>query len=115
MPPDLEKLAAQYGDIIAGIKIVGTGTARKIRIDLRDGSYIDFRFSSSGRYSYHWERSHIDGKLYRFDNAPHHIEVSTFPHHLHDGNEEKITDSWISSNPEQAIYQVMDFVRSRIK
>jgi hypothetical protein len=58
--------------------------------------------------------SKVDGKLYRFDNAPHHVEVSTFPHHFHDGSEEKVTDSWISPNLEKAIYQVMDFVRNKV-
>lgn len=33
-------------------------------------------------YAYHYQN--IDGKLvFRYDNAPHHVNVSTFPHHKH--------------------------------
>ncbi|AEA46526.1 toxin-antitoxin system TumE family protein [Archaeoglobus veneficus] len=36
-------------------------------------------------YSYHWQDK--DRKLLlRWDNAPHHPEIETFPHHLHRGN-----------------------------
>lgn len=96
-------------------RFVGVGTVRKTRFVLRDGSYIDVQFSASGRYSYHWERRHIDGKLYRFDNAPHHPEVATFPHHLHDGSEEKVVESQISVRPEEAVPQILDFARAKLR
>jgi len=39
-----------------------------------------------GRYSFHWQDA--AGELYkRWDNAPHHPEVLTHPHHVHDGDE----------------------------
>jgi len=115
LPLDPEKLAALYGDIVAGVEVVGFGTARKTRILLRDGSHIDIWVSASGRYSYHWERRHIDGRLYRFDNAPHHAEVATFPHHLHNGSEERIVDSRLRDCPEEALLQVMEFARAKLK
>lgn len=35
-------------------------------------------------YSYHWQTK--TGRLIkRWDNAPHHREIATFPDHLHDG------------------------------
>lgn len=35
-------------------------------------------------YSYHWQTN--AGRLIkRWDNAPHHREIATFPDHLHDG------------------------------
>ncbi|RDV80418.1 toxin-antitoxin system TumE family protein [Ammonifex thiophilus] len=115
MSLDPKELLARYGDIIAKIEVISIGTAQKLRIVLKDDSYIDLWFSASGRYSYHWERRHIDGKIFRFDNAPHHKDVATFPHHLHDGSEEKIQESWISSRLEEAAFQVLDFVRSRLR
>ena len=115
MPLDPQELAARYGDIIAAVETVGAGTARKTRFVLRDGSYIGVQFSASGRYSYHWERRHVDGKLYRFDNAPHHFEVATFPHHLHDGSEEKVVESRISARPEEGVPQVLDFARAKLR
>lgn len=39
------------------------------------------------RYRHHWQDSN-GGLIKRWDNAPHHPEVDTFPHHLHDGAED---------------------------
>ncbi|MGZ8218021.1 toxin-antitoxin system TumE family protein [Methylomagnum sp.] len=41
------------------------------------------------KYSFHWQRA--DGSLVRrWDNAPHHREIATFPHHLHEGEEANV-------------------------
>ncbi len=41
------------------------------------------------KYSFHWQDS--TGRLHkRWDNAPHHPEVSTHPSHVHDGAEEHV-------------------------
>ena len=72
----------------------------ELRIILTDGSFLDIWFSLklSGRYSYHWERRQIDGKIFRHDNAPHKNwrTFSSFPRHFHDGSEKKVTESFIS-------------------
>ena len=44
------------------------------------------------KYSFHWQNA--EGKLIRrWDNAPHHPEISSFPHHLHDAEESNIRPS----------------------
>jgi hypothetical protein len=41
------------------------------------------------KYSFHWQDK--TGKLLkRWDNAAHHRELSTSPHHVHDGKEENV-------------------------
>lgn len=41
------------------------------------------------KYRYHWQAA--GGTLIkRWDNARHHPEIGTFPHHLHDGQEEHV-------------------------
>ena len=41
------------------------------------------------KYRCHWQTG--SGKLIkRWDNAPHHPEIETFPHHLHNGSEENV-------------------------
>jgi len=43
------------------------------------------------KYSYHWQQE--DGQLIkRWDNAAHHPEIITYPHHLHDGSEDFVVD-----------------------
>ena len=41
------------------------------------------------RYRHHWQ-NHDGQVIKRWDNAPHHPEIDTFPHHLHDGSESKV-------------------------
>ena len=42
------------------------------------------------KYRFHWQTK--DGNLIkRWDNARHHPEIKTFPHHLHEGSEENVS------------------------
>lgn len=58
-------------------------------IGLRDDSELHvFEYVDSSLhkvdYSYHWQDK--DKRLItRWDNAPHHSELETFPHHVHEG------------------------------
>jgi hypothetical protein len=63
------------------------GFYNKIEIILIDQSklfvreYVD---EDERRYSYHWQTK--DNKMiFRWDNAPHHKDLITFPAHCHDG------------------------------
>jgi len=91
----------------------------ELRIILTDGSFIDVWFSLKlpGRYSYHWERRAIDGRIYRHDNAPHKRwqSVATFPRHFHDGSEDYVVESHLSEEPEQALREFLNFARERLK
>lgn len=41
------------------------------------------------KYSFHWQKD--NGQLIkRWDNAAHHPEIETYPHHLHDGAEDVV-------------------------
>ncbi|MBI4639196.1 MAG: hypothetical protein HY731_00775 [Candidatus Tectomicrobia bacterium] len=43
------------------------------------------------RYRHHWQNK--EGQcIKRWGNAPHHRQVSSFPHHLHDGAEENVVE-----------------------
>jgi hypothetical protein len=66
----------------------------RYRLTLRSGDLLEMfeRFQVvEGRvqvtkYSFHWQSG--EGQLRkRWDNAAHHPEVSTWPHHMHDGVE----------------------------
>ena len=41
------------------------------------------------RYSYHWQRANQQ-VVKRWDNAPHYPTITTYPHHLHDGDENNV-------------------------
>lgn len=90
----------------------------ELRVILTDGSFVDVWFSLKlqGRYSFHWERRALDGKIYRHDNSPHKRweAVATFPRHFHDGSETNVSESQISEIPEDALREFLAFVRARI-
>lgn len=66
----------------------------RVRALLRNGDLLEMveRFEYDrdclivNKYSFHWQDSagHL---ICRWDNAPHHPEVPTFPHHLHGPDE----------------------------
>ncbi|OGO43626.1 MAG: hypothetical protein A2Z04_04465 [Chloroflexi bacterium RBG_16_57_9] len=69
----------------------------RYRVTLQDSSLLemferfevqenDFRVT---KYSFQWQSS--DGQLRkRWDNATHHPEISTHPHHVHDGPNDQV-------------------------
>ena len=89
----------------------------KLRVYLEDESYMDVWVSRKlgDRYAVHWERRHVDGTIYRWDNTPHeaHKSVSTFPHHFHDGSDENVGPSEFTSL-EDLMDRVMVFVEEKI-
>jgi hypothetical protein len=109
----------EFADIVldAQVLTLPTGDAHKLRLDILDGSLLDVFISTSGRYSYHWERRLTPaGDLYRHDNAPHKKwrNVTTFPRHFHNGGEDLVVASHISDNPHQAIREFLTFVRRKL-
>ena len=98
---DVEKLReiaeVEFSDMVMDAFV---SDINELRIILKDGSFVDVWFSLklSRRYSFHWERRAIDGKIYRHDNAPHRRwqSVSTFPNHFHDGSKDEVLESNIS-------------------
>lgn len=106
----------EFSHIVTGSSLVG-GTVLKprvLRLHLSDRSYLDIRLATDG-YVFHWERRSLDGTLYRWDDAPHHREVTTFPHHLHSGSESHISDSQIPTNSaESALRYVLSFIEEKM-
>ena len=116
--PDLESLGrlaeVEFLDIVRSTAVIES----KLRVTLIDGSYIDFWWSEevSGRFAYHWERTQIDGTVYRHDNIPHlrWRTVASFPRHFHAGTQQTVTESDISENPEQGLRQFLQFAAGMI-
>jgi hypothetical protein len=114
---DVERLReiaeVEFADIV--VEAI-TPDINELRIILTDGSFVDVWFSLKlqGRYSFHWERRAIDGKIYRHDNSPHKRweSVATFPKHFHDGSETNVSESHLSEAPEVALREFLAFVRA---
>lgn len=102
----------------ADIVVSATRFDAKLRVVLIDNSFIDFWWSliSPQRFAHHWERRHLDGTIYRHDNAPHTqwSHLASFPRHFHSGSDQSVVASELSEIPEQAIREFLSFARKKL-
>lgn len=85
----------------------------KLRLYLKDGSFIDIRYPLEKDYSFHWQRKK---KEIRINTAPDHKEIKSFPRHLHIGSgvkEDRLTN--LSFSPEENLRRFLKFVRDEFK
>jgi len=57
-------------------------------------------------YAFHWQNME-NRMIMRWDNAPHHLDISTFPHHKH-------SDKEISESTEISIKEVLEIIWKRL-
>ncbi len=84
----------------------------KLKINFVDYSELHVREhldSELKTYSYHWQDSEKI-LIIRWDNAPHHADISSFPHHVHEGSEENVKESY-----DITISEVMKYIFNKIK
>lgn len=87
-----------YGYEIQEYRRWEDGFYRKIKIIFADQSVLfarEYVDESERNYSFHWQ-SEVGAMLARWDNAPHHKHIVTFPHHKHLRSEEIVASSAIS-------------------
>jgi hypothetical protein len=91
----------------------------KLRVMLTDTSYVDIWLSRklAGRFGFHWERRHLDGRIYRYDNFPdtNWSQVSTYPLHFHNGDQDTVIAAPFASTPEQGFREFMTFAQRTMK
>jgi len=101
----------EFADVVMGSDII----EGKLRLYIIDESFLDTWFSRQilGRYAYHWERRHVDGYVFRWDNAKHEVwkSLKTFPHHFHDGLDNIVHESLLPEIPDKALRYVLTYVR----
>ncbi len=86
-----------------------SGRYFKIKISLVDNSTLIAREFSSPKernYSFHWMNKNKE-LITRWDNAPYHTQVKTFPHHKH----EKKT---ISESQEITLKEVIQYIEEKL-
>ena len=95
----VDVVLSEFSDIIVDtqLQFTSSGAVERLRIFLKDVSFVDVWLSASGKYSYHWEHRHVRGFIHRHDNAPHirWWNVETFPKHFHDCSEDNVVESSI--------------------
>lgn len=113
-----EILENEFSDIIIETKDIHTRRSigsNKIRCIIKDGSFVDIFVSQSLRFSCHWERRALDGKIYRVDNAPNHPEITSSPWHFHYGSDSMIKPFEGSTEIDKIIKSFFNLIRSIIQ
>jgi len=111
---DLRRIAQiEFGHLIADVLSMG----EKVRMFLTDNSYIDLWLSRRlpERFGFHWERRHLDGTFYRYDNFPDTtwMQVSTFPRHFHNGSQEAVEAASFSADLTAGVREFMRFAGTK--
>ncbi len=91
----------QYQDIVSSydvlqFRMVGASyqliatvyLGNQTELHVKDYLFLD----GTRKYSYHWQDAQ-GNCIIRWDNAPHHQAITTFPFHKHLGEQETITES----------------------
>ena len=82
-------------------------------IMFKDGSTLEFlelvRETDKGleRLKYRFQYVKGDEFIFRYDNAPHHREIETFPHHKHVGND-------VLPSKEKNLLEVLEEIESML-
>ena len=106
----------EFGDIIKSTNFIGgkASAPNKLRLYFIDNSFLDVWLSEDGDYSYHWEHRAQRGLIHRWDNAPDHRELHTFPKHFHNGSDKDAKESELDEDYEKAIRDVLGFIRRKL-
>jgi len=104
----------EFASIVTDAEVMGV----KLRIILTDTSYVDVWVSKKleNRFGFHWERGHMDGTIYRYDNFPDTDwkHISTYPFHFHNGAQDTVEASSFSQNAIQGFRDFMGFVEAKM-
>jgi len=107
-------IETEYADIVIDCEIING----KMRVYLTEGSTLDIWYSRrmEGRYAYHWERRHLNGTIYRWDNAKHEAwkNILGYPHHFHEDEDRQVRGSLLPHNPVEDIKYILNYVRDII-
>ncbi|HLA88581.1 MAG TPA: DUF6516 family protein [Anaerolineales bacterium] len=88
----------------------------RCRVLFWDGSFLDVYEVVNTELGYpvkvHYSYTYLaDGqRIFRYDNAPHHPEISTHPHHKHHGGRDKLIAA-----EEPTLSQILDEIHKILK
>jgi Family of unknown function (DUF6516) len=112
---DIQHIAEiEFNEIVIDGQLLGD----KLRLFLLDSSYIDLWLSRKlkDRFGFHWERRHLDGTLYRYDNFPDTDwnMVATYPYHFHNGSQKNVEASPFAQGILDGFCDFMHFVQRQL-
>ncbi len=107
----LKIIRADFGEIIKEIQLY----TDRIRLTLEIKSWIEIRYPVLSKFSFHWE---LGNSIYRFDTAPHHPDLASYPRHIHFQREENVLEDRIlakDGTPEDHLRQFLNWVKDFLR
>ena len=117
MNPSFESLARiaeiEFSEIVSDSAPMG----EKLRLLLNDTSYIWLSRTLQDRFGFHWERRHLDGTFYRYDNFPdtEWRAVSAYPRHFHNGSQDAVESAFFSSDLTEGFRNFLRFAAAKLR
>lgn len=112
--PSLAQLAriaeVEFSSIVVDTAMMGS----KLRLLLADHSYVDVWVSQElhNRFGFHWERRHLDGLVFRYDNFPdvkwRHLD--TAPFHFHNGAQGNVEAAPFAHDVMEGLRDFLSFI-----
>lgn len=119
MNPSFESLARiaeiEFSEIVSDSALMG----EKLRLFIHDTSYIDIWLSHTlkNRFGFHWERRHLDGTMFRYDNFPdtEWRAVNTYPRHFHNGSQDAVEAATFSPDLTEGFRDFLRFAAAKLR
>lgn len=110
---NFKKIISKHSDIVKALERLEISEEEQIsklkaKLSLFDGTILWVREvwirEKIETYSYYWLRPD-ESVIIGWDNAPHHKEVSSFPHHKHVGNT-------VDKSSERSLSEVLGLIKN---
>ncbi len=112
----MQEIIEEFSEIILSYRIlqneeIDGGRKFKAIIKFIDSSRLegrDFVFPQKRYYSFHWQKED-NSLIIRWDNAPHHPNIQTFPFHVHIEDKKNVKES-----AEVTLHEVLKYIQGVI-
>jgi len=119
MNPSFESLARiaeiEFSEIVLDSALLG----EKFRLFINDSSYIDIWLSRTleSRFGFHWERRHLNGTFFRYDNFPDTMwhSIDTYPRHFHNGSQDAVESALFSDDVTEGFRDFLRFTAEKLR
>ncbi|MCC6498876.1 MAG: hypothetical protein IT313_01270 [Anaerolineales bacterium] len=119
MKPSFEALARIAEIEFSEIDVDSAMMGEKLRLFLTDTSLVDVWLSRTfeDRFGFHWERRHLDGTFYRYDNFPDTAWkfAETFPRHFHNGSQNAVEAAPFPTDVTEGFREFLKFVVRKMR
>lgn len=94
---------------VLDFKTFENGWYYKVKATLKDGSVLharEYAGAEERNYAFHWQDKQNRLRV-RWDNAPHHEHIPTYPHHKHVGDE-------VQPSVEISLDDALEYIEDRL-